>query len=40
MTALLKCCLNFVNNCPAYPYKEVEVRPGKKLSFKDWGNLI
>lgn len=34
MTAILKCCLDFVNSCPDFPYKEVETASGKKLTFR------
>ncbi|KAL4459433.1 hypothetical protein ABPG74_018046 [Tetrahymena malaccensis] len=40
MTAILKCCLDFVNSCPEFPYKEVETASGKKLTFRQWGSLI
>lgn len=40
MTAILKLCIDFVNNCADFPYKEVETSSGKKMTFRQWGSLI
>ncbi|EGR30903.1 hypothetical protein IMG5_121490 [Ichthyophthirius multifiliis] len=39
-TALLKRALKFAINCKYYPYTEVETHSGRKLSFKQWSQLI
>ena len=40
LTALLKFCLDFLSNEKTYPYKSVNTKSGKELSFKDWSGLI
>lgn len=39
MTALLKCCIDFViqlNTANKYPFDSVTTKTGKNLKFKDW----
>ncbi|EGR29515.1 hypothetical protein IMG5_154030 [Ichthyophthirius multifiliis] len=40
MTALLKCCLNFLINCKDYPYAYVQISKDRKITFVEWAQLI